>query len=449
MTTSTELTAEDDDAIGPGRLIGEYRVEGKLGQGGMGTVFSAIHPVIAKQAAIKVLHPQLSVDREAVERFVQEARAVNQIGHPNIVDIFAFGTLPDGRSYFVMEWLRGQSLRERMSTSAIAAHGPIAIGEALLMLETVTVALEAAHDKGIVHRDLKPDNVFLVEVKGDRPTVKLLDFGIAKLTGADSALSQRTQTGNMMGTPAYMSPEQARGYAVDHHTDIYALGAVMFEILTGEHVFPADNSADMIAKHLYEPPRSARAQNPAVPVVLDALITKLLAKEAAERPTLAEARATMRLARQQVDATAFAVTSTYGTTPTSPQTAQGPTSTAFPSTSWRRSKLLVVGGLGALGALGLGVAIYLGLQGPPAGMVEGLPMPSLPPTAAPTPTPDPKPTPDPTPTPAAVGELGSATLPTPTSTPPTPTPPPTKPAKPTKPTNPTNPTKPTKPTKPT
>src|SRR4029077_14242094 len=137
--------------------------------------------------------------------------------------------------------------------------------DALMMLETVTVALEAAHEKGIVHRDLKPDNVFLVEVKGDRPQVKLLDFGIAKLTGTDSSLSQRTQTGNMMGTPAYISPEQARGYAVDHRTDIYALGAVMVEIVTGKLLLPADNAADMIAKHLFAEPRSTRTFNPEIP----------------------------------------------------------------------------------------------------------------------------------------------------------------------------------------
>jgi len=315
-TGGSPAEGSDDDDIHPGLMIGEYRVEGKLGQGGMGAVYSAVHPVIAKKAAIKILHPQLSVNREAVERFVQEARAVNQIGHPNIVDIFAFGTLPDGRSYFVMEWLRGESLRARMEGS------PIAMADALMMLETVTVALEAAHEKGIVHRDLKPDNVFLVEVKGDRPTVKLLDFGIAKLTGSDSALSQRTQTGNMMGTPAYISPEQARGYAVDHRTDSYALGAMMYEVLTGSLVFPADNAADMIAKHLYQEPRPARELNANIPPPLEALLLQLLSKEAKDRPSLAEARETMRMARQMGELRAFAgATVLPGGAPTTPEIA--------------------------------------------------------------------------------------------------------------------------------
>src|SRR5262245_42627048 len=196
--SSGELEAteiQDSSDLMPGMMVGEYRIEGPLGAGGMGRVYSAIHPVIAKRAAIKVLHPELSVNKEAVDRFVQEARSVNQIGHPNIVDIFSFGKLPDGRNYFVMEWLRGESMRDRIKRGQIPLHDAIAI------LETITLPLEAAHANGIVHRDLKPDNVFLVDIRDDRPQVKLLDFGIAKLMGAQGL--QRTQTGNMLGTPAY------------------------------------------------------------------------------------------------------------------------------------------------------------------------------------------------------------------------------------------------------
>src|SRR5262245_48325135 len=160
----------------------------------MGRVYAAIHPVIGKRAAVKVLRPELSKNREAVERFIQEARAVNQIGHPNIVDIFAFDRLPDGRCFYVMELLRGESLRDRLR------RGPLALVDALAILDTITVALEAAHDKSIVHRDLKPDNVFLVDVKSDRPQVKLLDFGIAKLLSPDDSRLERTRTGNLLGT---------------------------------------------------------------------------------------------------------------------------------------------------------------------------------------------------------------------------------------------------------
>ena len=272
----------------PGTLVGEYQLDAQIGAGGMGRVYAATHPVIAKRAAIKILHPELSVNSEAVERFVQEARSVNQIGHPNIVDIFSFGTLPDGRCYFVMEWLRGESLRDRLRKSQLPLF------DALLVVDTITAALEAAHEKGIVHRDLKPDNIYLVEIKGAPPQVKLLDFGIAKLLGNDDARAERTRTGNLLGTPAYMSPEQARGHLVDHRTDIYALGCVAHEMFTGALPFPADNSADMIAKHLFDEPPSARVRNPHLPPELDVLVQRMLSKEVADRPTLAQVRAIVR-----------------------------------------------------------------------------------------------------------------------------------------------------------
>jgi eukaryotic-like serine/threonine-protein kinase len=271
-------------ALATGMLVGEYQLGEPIGEGGMGRVYAATHPVIAKRAAIKVLHTELSANAEAVERFIQEARSVNQIGHPNIVDIFSFGTLPDGRCYFVMEWLRGESLRQRLSRMRVP------IGQALAFIETIAVALEAAHENGIVHRDLKPDNIFLVEVKGAAPQVKLLDFGIAKLLGTEAARIERTRTGNLLGTPAYMSPEQARGHMVDHRTDIYALGCVAYELFTGSSPFPADNAADMIAKHLMEPPPSALQANPQLSPELDALVTSMLAKDANLRPTLAQIR---------------------------------------------------------------------------------------------------------------------------------------------------------------
>src|ERR1043166_8345134 len=141
------VTASLEAELEPGTMVGEYRIEGLLGKGGMGRVYAALHPVIGKRAAVKVLHPALSVEREAVERFVQEARAVNQIGHPNIVDIFAFGNLPDGRCYFVMEQLRGDSLGKRIEC------GPLPVLDALSILDTVAIALDAAHRKGIIHRD--------------------------------------------------------------------------------------------------------------------------------------------------------------------------------------------------------------------------------------------------------------------------------------------------------
>jgi serine/threonine protein kinase len=279
-------TDRDRAELQPGMMVGEYRVAGVLGRGGMGKVYAAVHPVIGKRAAIKVLLPELSGDEEAVERFMLEARAVNQIGHPNIVDIFAFGELPDGRHYFVMELLRGESLRDRLQ------RGPLALGDAIALVHTIAFALEAAHDAGVIHRDLKPDNVFLVALKGNRSLVKLLDFGIAKLLGGQTGAT-RTQTGHLLGTPAYISPEQARGYAVDHRTDVYALGALAFEVCTGALVFEADNTADMIAKQLHLTPRRASSLAPNLPPELDELIARMLAKDAADRPTLPECRAVL------------------------------------------------------------------------------------------------------------------------------------------------------------
>jgi eukaryotic-like serine/threonine-protein kinase len=268
----------------PGTMVGEYRIEGKLGEGGMGQVFAAIHPVIGKRAAIKVIKLELCANAEAVERFVQEARAVNQIGHANIVDVFAFGTLPDGRRYLVMEWLRGESLSARLKREKLSVE------EVCDILDPICRALEGAHEKRIIHRDLKPDNVFLCAVKGDKPVVKLLDFGIAKLAGTEDTRLERTRTGSMLGTPAYISPEQARGRGVDERTDIYALGAMAFEMFTGRPPFDADNAMDMISSHLHDPAPAPCSVVPGLPPALDTLLLGMLEKDPGNRPSLQRVR---------------------------------------------------------------------------------------------------------------------------------------------------------------
>src|SRR4051812_12392527 len=182
-----------------GMEVGEYRIVRKIGEGGMGSVYAAIQPVIGKRVAIKVIAPHIAANPDIVRRFIDEARAVNKIGHPNIVDIFSFGWLPDRRHYFAMEFLDGKSLADRMKGA------PMPPAECRRVLRQICEALEAAHRQGIVHRDLKPDNIWVAEPQHGESFAKLLDFGIAKLMGETDA-AKRTQTGVIMGTPAYMSP---------------------------------------------------------------------------------------------------------------------------------------------------------------------------------------------------------------------------------------------------
>jgi serine/threonine-protein kinase len=283
---------DDRTEIGPGVEVNGYVIDGEIGKGGMGVVYSATHPIIGKRAAIKVLKSEVSRSPIIVERFIQEARAVNQIQHPNIIDIFAFGNLPDGRAYHVMDLLIGESLRKRLRRGALHPS------EAASVIEQMASALSAAHDKGFIHRDFKPDNIFLVEQDGRWPDVKLLDFGLAKLMPEAGIAPFQTKTGVMLGTPEYMSPEQARGVGVDYRTDIYALGVVMFEIISGQRPFPSmgDAFATLMA-HAEEPPPSIREFSPDLPLEMIQLVDTMLAKEPGARPSLAAVRTVIKRLR--------------------------------------------------------------------------------------------------------------------------------------------------------
>jgi serine/threonine protein kinase len=271
-----------DGELPPGACVGEYVIERKIGVGGMGVVYGARHPVIGKRAAIKLLNAKHSVDQESLSRFVLEAQAVNRIAHANIVDIFSFGTLDDGRSYFAMEWLQGETLGERLRRGRLSSREVVAI------LSTLCRALEAAHAAGVIHRDLKPDNVFLA-TDDDGWRVKLLDFGIAKLSTASS--STRTETGVAIGTPLYMAPEQARGEAVDGQTDVYALGLLAYTAVCGVSLFQDEGSAvETLAAHIIKPPPSPRVHVPDLSVGFEALILDMVAKEPGQRPALIEVR---------------------------------------------------------------------------------------------------------------------------------------------------------------
>ncbi|CAN5219130.1 hypothetical protein BH11MYX1_BH11MYX1_05130 [soil metagenome] len=273
-----------------GTSVGGYTIDGELGRGGMGVVYSGTHPIIGKRAAIKVLKASLSNNPATIERFIQEARSVNAIGHPNIVDIFDFDILPDGRRYLVMDLLEGESLRKRVK------RGPLPIAEALVVLDEVASALDAAHAKGFIHRDLKPDNVFLV-THPDQFDVKLLDFGLAKLMANNQLLSARayrTATGAQLGTPDYMSPEQLRGdKAIDHRTDIFALGVLAFEILEGQRPRRfATGGFDLVGS-----PSQALAFSGVVPADISQLVGAMLEEDPADRPTLVAVRAVIKRVR--------------------------------------------------------------------------------------------------------------------------------------------------------
>jgi len=265
-------------ALPAGFPVGEYRIEGVAGRGGMGVVYAAVQPVFEKKVAIKVLNAQLSSDREQVRRFVDEARAVNRIGHENIIDIFSFGTLPDGRQYFVMEYLDGATLAARLN------RGDLPPSDFPSVLSQICEALEAAHAKKIVHRDLKPENVWISPSSKGRPRVRLLDFGIAKLleTGERTV----TDVGAVMGTPHFMSPEQCNGRGVDHRTDIYAMGVLMYRLFTGHLPIQGQTYAEILAKQLVVTPDPPSSLAP-LPPALDRLIVSCLAKDPAARPQTA------------------------------------------------------------------------------------------------------------------------------------------------------------------
>lgn len=279
----TALVPEDtfahvDKDLEPGDLAGEFRIEGKIGEGGFGAVYRAVHPVIGKAAAVKVLGRQFSANAGMVSRFIAEASAVNKIRHRNIIDVFSFGALPDGRQYYVMELLDGMPFDRYLDE-----RKRLTVAQAVPILRGIARALDAAHAKGILHRDLKPENVFLVFDEDGRVEPKLLDFGLVKLM-SDASGSHRTKTGTPMGTPYYMSPEQCRGLEVDRRTDVYAFGAMVFQVLTGEVPFTGDSSMDVLVKHMTQEPPDASARCPDVPREVDDVIKRMMAKEPRERP---------------------------------------------------------------------------------------------------------------------------------------------------------------------
>jgi serine/threonine protein kinase len=268
----------ESEAIRPtdplvGSTVGSFRVVRALGRGGMGTVYLAEHPVIGSRVAIKFLHESMAASPELVARFYDEARAVNRIGHENIVGIFDLSMLPPNRYYIVMEYLDGDAL------SALLRRGPMALPEATAILVQLCDALQCAHERGVVHRDLKPDNVFVLNRRGS-PFVKLLDFGIAKLR--DAPPGAQTAAGMLVGTPEYMAPEQCDNRPIDARTDVYALGVMAYQMLTGVLPF-AGSITQLLMAHVRETPRPPRSVNGLLPPALDDAILRALQKRPEDR----------------------------------------------------------------------------------------------------------------------------------------------------------------------
>ncbi|MEO8844237.1 MAG: serine/threonine-protein kinase [Kofleriaceae bacterium] len=270
LSAASELPVIAGTRLPEGTVVGEYMLDRFLGAGAMGEVYGGHHPVIGKKVAIKVLRRELASSEEAAERFTREARAVNQVDHPNVIDVFAYGRLDDGRLYLVMDLVAGESLRARL------VDGALEVTDALAILDQIADALDAAHERGVVHRDLKPDNIMVAESQ----RVFVLDFGIAKLFTSESKPGNGTLTGQgtWLGTPAYMAPEQWSTDGAGPASDRYALGVIAFELLSGDLPFAASSVPAMMEQHF-------RAKIPALSMrgstspAVDGVMQRALAKD--------------------------------------------------------------------------------------------------------------------------------------------------------------------------
>jgi serine/threonine-protein kinase len=294
-----------------GRILGtRYRVLSRLGEGGMGTVYLCEHAVLGRRYAVKVLRPDLADDPEIAERFRNEAIAASRIGGDHVVDVVDFGVEEDGALFYVMEALDGRSLGV-----IVSEEGPLEVDRALGLLEQVCRALAAAHERRVVHRDVKPDNVFVVRRADGAEQAKVIDFGISQVA-VDPGRERLTRTGTIIGTPEYMAPEQAAGEPVDHRADVYALGVLAYEILTGTLPIVGHTPVATLVAHQTRAPEPPSRRRPSVPPEVDALVLRALAKRPGDRPQsmkeFAEniARIRLRRSRGSVPGTAGATTRT-------------------------------------------------------------------------------------------------------------------------------------------
>jgi serine/threonine-protein kinase len=269
----------DDPLIG--RVLSDrYRIIRKIGEGGMGCVYQAEHALIEKKVALKVLFADLTHRPDIVARFLQEAKSASRINHENVIDISDFGQSPEGLVYIAMEYLEGFDLGRTLKAEKVVDWQ-----RARPILMQIAKGLRAAHQQGIIHRDMKPENIFLVQREGRPDFVKVLDFGIAKVVTPDEDSPRLTQTGVIFGTPEYMSPEQAQGHAVDPRVDVYAVGCIMYHMLTGSVPFMADSFMGILTKHLLEPVVPPRKRRPDldIPADVEAVCLRAMEKDRDKR----------------------------------------------------------------------------------------------------------------------------------------------------------------------
>jgi eukaryotic-like serine/threonine-protein kinase len=281
LLTHSATTKRSIDPLIGSTLDGRYRLLRVIGEGGMGIVYEGEHVLIERRVAVKVLREDFCKRADVVERFRREAKSASRIGHPNIVDVLDFGETPGGASYFVMEMLHGEDLAD-----VLARTGALSPQRAALIVYQCCHALAAAHDKGIVHRDLKPENIFLIEREGAPDFVKIVDFGVAKMSDQEiSSPRKLTRSGMIFGTPEYMSPEQAAGHPPDHRVDIYALGVTLYELLTGRVPFEGESFMSVLSKHSSKQVPALRDVNPRVKVSseLENAVFRALRKDRGER----------------------------------------------------------------------------------------------------------------------------------------------------------------------
>ena len=366
-------------------LLGSYRLLHKIGEGGMGTIWVGEHTLLGKRAAIKILQLKLAANESIVQRFFNEAKIIAAIADPGIVQIFDFGVHQDGSPYIVMELLEGEPLDARLQRL-----GRLPPGDAARFVRQVAMSLAAAHDKGVIHRDLKPENLFAARDPampgGER--VKVLDFGIAKLSGGSGSSKHKTKTGAVIGTPAYMSPEQCRAIGnIDHRSDIYSLGAVLFCLVAGRPPFEGEGAGDAIIAHVRDQPPVPSSIEPAIPMALDSVILRCLEKDPARRyPSMSELARALEVLEPSMRGAAPAASwpSTHGapaaamamTTPVSTTISDAPGELTLTGRSVRRRWVGLGLGLGGAVAVAIAFAIAFGGGG---GSGEG----PLPASAAP------------------------------------------------------------------